>query len=310
MSNDNHCYYVSTCGLSFLADYKPIYNGRYHIYYPWLYTDISERHKILFVKISQLFLIIENIEKFKEPVVVITNHDDHSIPWDIDYQKLIHPNILAVFSQNCCIENNTPLNFFPIPIGIDYHTLFWEKGTHLWGKTELTALQQEEILKKCIQNSKSIFDSDPSNIITNFQLAMDSPPRRKFYREKIYELLKDKKWMIFLEQSSREDFWNKISDKVFVLCPPGNGLDTHRTWEVLMLGKIPIIQNLPINSIFEKLPVWIVDDWQKFSLLTQDELKLKHKEFCEKWDTFDFKRLSLEYWKNYIHDTISKLHKQ
>jgi hypothetical protein len=55
---------------------------------------------------------------------------------------------------------------------------------------------------------------------------------------------------------------NILSDTKFVLSPPGNGPDCHRTWEAIYLGAIPIVKRnfWPFESI--DLPVLIVDHWE------------------------------------------------
>jgi hypothetical protein len=178
--------------------------------------------------------------------------------------------------------------------------LNWEIGVHSWGKTAQTAKQQENVLKLCKQKMSRLQDCDPTVVVTNFQLAMDSPPRRRAFREPVYGLLKDKPWMKFLPSCSRKDFWLSLQNSVFVLCPPGNGMDTHRAWEVLMLGKIPIIQNLPINKVYENLPVWVVEDWEKFAKMNVADFQAKHQEFLQDWDKFKFEKLELKWWKDLL----------
>lgn len=46
----------------------------------------------------------------------------------------------------------------------------------------------------------------------------------------------------------------------FVLCPPGNGTDTHRMWEALYAGTIPIVQRHPALDAFSDLPILFVDE--------------------------------------------------
>lgn len=41
----------------------------------------------------------------------------------------------------------------------------------------------------------------------------------------------------------QEQFWKQMASHKYVLCPRGNGFDTHRFWEALWLGCIPIIIN-------------------------------------------------------------------
>ena len=48
----------------------------------------------------------------------------------------------------------------------------------------------------------------------------------------------------------------------FVVCPPGRGVDTHRVYETLFFGGIPIIKTSFLDPMYEKLGgCWIVNDW-------------------------------------------------
>lgn len=49
----------------------------------------------------------------------------------------------------------------------------------------------------------------------------------------------------------------------FVLCPEGNGVDTHRLWETLYMGGVPIIQKSNfLPNIVNSLPVLQLDKWE------------------------------------------------
>ena len=119
-------------------------------------------------------------------------------------------------------------------------------------------LEHNKVLKIFSQNN--ILNHDPL-AITNFHLAMSGPPRRREFRNPIYNILKDKNCVIWLSKQIRSKFWKNMNDYTFVICPFGNGLDTHRAWEVLCLGRIPIIEKSGLNKVYENLPVVEVSDW-------------------------------------------------
>ena len=60
---------------------------------------------------------------------------------------------------------------------------------------------------------------------------------------------------------SNPECYDQMSKYKFILSPPGAGEDTHRTWEALYVGCIPIVKSSLLNSLYEDLPVVIVDDW-------------------------------------------------
>jgi len=51
-----------------------------------------------------------------------------------------------------------------------------------------------------------------------------------------------------------------------VVAPRGNGWDTHRLWEALYLGCVPIVESGPLDALYNQLgggAVLIVKDWAK-----------------------------------------------
>lgn len=59
--------------------------------------------------------------------------------------------------------------------------------------------------------------------------------------------------------------WEDMAKCSFVACPAGVGVDTHRLWETLIIGRIPIIERLPpgMQPLVEGLPVVQVDSWHE-----------------------------------------------
>jgi len=313
-SDEDKCKFVSTIGIRNIADYV-LFKNEFNLVY--FFPEISGKNKIVYLKpcYKEIKYLCDNLSKIKESFFIILSGNDINIPYEIEdehFKSILYSDkVLGIFAQNLYIKHDDVYahKFFPIPIGIDYHTLKSSKKMHEWGGyPNMNPVVQEKVLNRCILNTKPIDKCDPRYVYTNFQTTMDMPPMRRILnRRPLYDLIHKKSWIKFLPNSKRSNFWEEISDKVFVLCPPGNGMDTHRTWEVLMLGRIPIIKKLPINDVYDKLPVWIIDDWEDFSKLETEDFVIKHKEFCEKWNSYDFSRLTLEYWRNYIKDHVSRM---
>jgi hypothetical protein len=60
----------------------------------------------------------------------------------------------------------------------------------------------------------------------------------------------------------RLDYYSILKKTKFVVCPPGRGVDTHRVYETLFFGGIPIIKTSFLDPMYEKLGgCWIVNDW-------------------------------------------------
>ena len=57
-----------------------------------------------------------------------------------------------------------------------------------------------------------------------------------------------------------------MAEHKFVVAPRGNGWDTHRLWEALYLGCVPIVESGPLDPLYSQLGrgvVLIVEDWAK-----------------------------------------------
>lgn len=63
--------------------------------------------------------------------------------------------------------------------------------------------------------------------------------------------------------TSPKKYREMLSNSAFVLSPPGNGADCHRTWEAIYLGAIPIVlkKYWPFSHL--ELPVLAVEDWSE-----------------------------------------------
>ena len=109
-------------------------------------------------------------------------------------------------------------------------------------------------------------------------------------RNTSYNTFKDYKWIksnvnstpqLHLDHKNpkaialRKDFYTKLTRSKFVICPFGAGKDTHRVYEALFYGAIPIIKTSFLDPMYEKLGgCWIVKEWSE---VTEEECKKRWK---------------------------------
>jgi len=67
----------------------------------------------------------------------------------------------------------------------------------------------------------------------------------------------------------------------FVACPRGNGLDTHRVWEALYLGAVPVIRKADYFAALDGWPIWVVESWQELNIYSSYDFESKYCEFSE-----------------------------
>ena len=97
--------------------------------------------------------------------------------------------------------------------------------------------------------------------------------------------------------TSLDVYENLLEEHSFVFCPEGNGPDTHRLWETLYLGKVPIVKTSSWNRNFRDLPIMFVN-----SLL--DAKKEIRNSFISRELTYEFntQKLNTSYWETIINE--------
>ena len=79
------------------------------------------------------------------------------------------------------------------------------------------------------------------------------------------------------------------------MSPRGNGLDCHRTWEILMMRRVPVIKREgSMERLYNNMPVLFVDEWSDLKLMNLDKI---YEEFF--FDNQDY--LTEDYWLNLIN---------
>ncbi len=118
-----------------------------------------------------------------------------------------------------------------------------------------------------------------------------------------------KSWLSFADCSVKRrgidtvealaQIYKRNMEYAFWLSPRGNGMDCHRTWEALTLGRIPVVLQSDIDVLFRELPVVIVDSWDRISepFLREkyDEIEAGRLEGRYKYHSMD-----IEYWRKQI----------
>ena len=122
-------------------------------------------------------------------------------------------------------------------------------------------------------------------------------------RQPVHDLFKNSR---FVTVDMHENGFNfdKYLDNIyhhrFVICPKGNGMDTHRTWESLYMNTIPIEKRNTNNQFYKNLPICFVDSWDEITeeFLEREYIRIKSSQ----WKT---EMLTFEYWKNKIRENDS-----
>jgi hypothetical protein len=98
-------------------------------------------------------------------------------------------------------------------------------------------------------------------------------------------------------------YYEQLKQHRFVASPPGNGLDTHGTWEALVAGCIPIVPHSPLDPMFEHLPVWLIDSWDE---VTDISISLKAKEMVRRVNEYHWDKVYVSGWIKAMDDAAIK----
>jgi len=100
----------------------------------------------------------------------------------------------------------------------------------------------------------------------------------------------------------RKKFLEEVRNHTFVFCPRGNGIDTHRMWETLYMGSIPIVKRDIAHAGWMDLPILFVDDWNEVT----EEFLLAEQKRIES-STWNMEKLRVGYWINLIKKAMMKI---
>jgi len=241
-------------------------NDSYEIYFAENFE--LDDYNIVFCKIDyilQLFDLLKDECEIKN-VKLITHESDYEVN---DYLFSLKPKC---FSKWYAVNvNYDHKDLIPIPLGLanDYAN---------------TALKYKDLKKEGI----------PKKLLYINHRSSTFPQSRSW----IYEYFKTNEWCTVDDPNlSLEEYKNQLDNHKFILCPRGNGIDTHRLWESLYHGIIPIVENEIHYKCLKDLPAIIVNS---FTEITEDFLLNKLNEFSEK--QFNIEKLKVSWWINLIRN--------
>lgn len=213
--------------------------------------------------------------------VWITGHSDHGITESL-YDRFAYQTVEWYTVNKEC--KNPHLH--AIPLGI----------TNNCDDTPVhRVLGNTDIMLEVMAEPRSIKNTVYMNI---------SIPTYPAERQRVVDLFKNKPWVTneeaILTLEGRRRFLQQMRSHDFVLCPRGNGVDTHRLWETLYMGSIPIVRRHVAMEDFYDLPVCWIDDWTE---VTESFLTSECKRITEA--SWNLEKLTFGYWAKQIVNPIS-----
>jgi hypothetical protein len=226
----------------------------------------------VFCKIDEAWRIFRALRRTRKRIVLVTGEGDKPVTPELWAHK--PPHVFHWFGTNMFVENPTAT---PLPLGLGNAdgkvTLHW---------TEIQRASQNPPQRKRLLYANFGTSSNPAVRV----------PLLNWVRHP------DQSWITtetHSAESGKSGYLSQLLSHHFVLCPPGNGEDTHRMWEALYCGAIPVVRESPAMRAFKDLPVLFVTDLEGIS-----ERNLR--ETLNAWDSRKFSRemLDISFWEGRV----------
>ncbi|HEV7703845.1 MAG TPA: hypothetical protein VGO46_06105 [Gemmatimonadaceae bacterium] len=230
---------------------------------------------------------------------LITGDEDWSIPADFVGARAIlaNDNVICWFAQNADTTKASD-KLFPLPIGLDFHTI---ANRRKWKHWQATPQQQEAELERIRARMPANGDR-LMRAHADFHLNKGVHPE---FRNSVQSILRTNPNVDFqTRRVSRSALWRTKTRYAFVISPHGHGLDCHRTWESLALGNIPIVKRSPLDTLYDGLPVVIVNEWEEITAAALRAWHVEHRASFTRAEVQE--RLTNRYWIERVRRTLKE----
>jgi len=192
---------------------------------------------VVFCYGHRLSLLQTKLSYFTNPFVLISHNSDENI--SAQYRNLVlSDKLIRWYAQN-------PLFVHPklhlLPIGI---------ANSMWQHGNLGVLS----------NAMKHASSHKTNDIYFYFTVSTNSAERQLCKTEL-----EKKGLVFGGSYDYSTYLSHLATHRFAICPPGNGIDSHRIWECYYLGVIPIVlKNTFTEMAHKQLPCIELSSWSEF----------------------------------------------
>ena len=243
-----------------------IFKDDNHLFYKSSSLNIKNGNTIF----SNIDLVEQLFNKLKETklenITLVTSQTDRSVSSNLYNKK--PKNVSKWYSTNVSVDKE---DLIPIPYGLS------------------NSYSTKNLLK---HDFELMSNKEKSNLVyLNFEVNTNY-----FHRSKLKKILSSQEGFS-LEKNSLDllQYSKNLNTFKYIFCPWGNGFDTHRVWESLYAGGIPIVpEHLTFNSA-QNLPVITYKNIQK--------LNFDYVKSAEKNLKYNYEDLNIDFWFKKIRES-------
>ncbi len=225
----------------------------------------TPRHgSIVYAKRDRIGRLFKELRRGRAKVVLVTAESDDAVSAD----ERIPPQVAAWFSTNSLHPRVHPM---PLGLGNSYCPI----------TTKAPDLAEAHGAVKT------------GLLYLNFRPSTNLAVRQSLWES--YERAEREGWATRHPGNiGGREYAIELARHRFALCPPGNGIDTHRFWEALYAGTIPVVQKNPALESFADLPILFVDELEA---LDRQFLERQAQMIGQRSD-WNLPKLFLPFWRN------------
>ena len=217
--------------------------------------DVVERlpaNSVLYIPghlVHQTSLIVESRKKDIRKVIIADDDDTQNI----DSLRVLIQHVQVIQSVNL-VELQVGLS--PLPLGLESPS-YRSGGRLIDFKKKPSHRVADRPISFLVAWNPNTNNSKRSEAISHFKSASDTS---------IYE-----------KRITARSVHKLMRRSLFVPCPRGNGVDSHRIWEAIYLGSIPVVLKEDSFPALIDWPIWIVDSWSEVINHSRLVLEAKYK---------------------------------
>lgn len=256
--------------------------------------QIGEQVKSIFVYTHLLDDFITKVWPYVDhPVVLMTHNSDHIV--DEKYLRLLNDEkLIHMFSQNAMVSHP---KLTALPIGL---------ANSMWPHGDTNAISDLSL------HPVVPFHRRQPLIVANFRVGTYPQHRTKVMQD-LHQSLPTSGKMSASRYVSTNLIpclsYQEIQKFKLCACPRGNGPDTHRLWESLYLGVVPIVDDIVNTQLFKNLPMIRVksdaesNGWKG---LDEEWVRSQLSEIEQQLSTYQWDQLRLSWWKAQLERKVGK----
>jgi len=221
--------------------------------------------------------------------VLVIGHDDTQITDEVLEEIQRAHSYRAIFASNLSPNARGLDCVFDLPLGIP--------NDERHSRTHSIQADQSLVRRGWKAGSKHA-GGNPPHLYANFSVRTN-PSERQAVFDIVESIPEVTRGVFRLSKRGRLADLVGMARAKLVVCPRGHGLDTHRFWEALLVGGVPIVRHNDHCAILAKqlrLPHIALTEWSQLRNL---------RFILDEWEkiqdvAWDYSPLTTEYWKSAI----------